>query len=144
MKRRQIVAMGSAVLLLVGCAPSSPYTIQEEGRARAWVIGSADETNEAKLAGTVRWLRDFRCWVLESTTNDGEVSAEDRSAIVWPKESTVSDAPARLKAGDQTIVDGTVISGEGRHVTELPNGVVKLDIPESCRPAGVAIISALS
>lgn len=138
---RRIVGVAVAASALGACGAAAFETV-EQGQVRAWVVGSAEGSGEARIEGTVRWVAADRCWVLEPVMDDPTVDPHPLwQAIVWPKGTKVgSESPPTLVVAGQTVADGASIVGTGAGSDQVPPG---LDIPPACRPDGLVLLADL-
>ncbi|ACV06357.1 hypothetical protein SAMN05445756_0091 [Kytococcus aerolatus] len=130
--------MGTAIGL-AGCSSSPPGTVTESGTT-LWVADDDSRTGEAHLAGTLRYLPEDGCWVVEPSLEslDPGVEPEDlRTAIIWPQGTEVSDGSVPgVSVEGKTVQDGEGIeAGAG-----LVSTASEFDIPQSCRTGGIAFV----
>ncbi len=139
MKARVAVVLAIS-FAAAGCGSDTGYRTVQEGTVRAWVA-TTDDGGDARADGTVRWLAEPSCWVLEMPTEDGSDPAENRRAIIWPRGTSVAgETPPELAVGSANVREGTVIRGTGAGLEDPP---AELDIPSECRPGGVLVLRAV-
>lgn len=128
-----------AALIVSGCTSADQKNSQ--GDMNLWVAEDSNATGEARLEGTLRYLENEGCWVVEPLADhlDASVSPGDaRTAVIWPPDSSAVDGSSHtVSAEGEQVMDGQHIQAS----TAFVDDPGEFTIPETCRTAGIAVVS---
>ena len=128
-----------AALIVSGCTSADQKSAQ--GDTSLWVAKDSSSTGEAMLEGTLRYLQDEGCWVVEPLAGDLDADVSPvsaRTAVIWPPGSfSVEGSRHTVSAEGGQVMDGQHVQASAAFIHD-PG---EFTIPETCRTAGIAVVS---
>lgn len=135
--------IGAALTALAGLSGCSSPTFQTgSGEYPVWTVDPDRVSGEASATGTLRWIADQGCWVVELEPDPGVDPSSVRVAVVWPRGAhSVGDGSPGVDYDGTIYSDGAGVRVTGELVSEVPD---ELEIPENCRAQGTMLVHDVS